>query len=112
MTEPGITPAIDPTLVRNQPALTTSHGSSWLIVGGLFAAIACGVLAFLLPLQPAGLALGSLIVIALLYLAMIVVRFRVTQQRRLPWLAALMLSMAVVAVASTILVSVAEWQLL
>jgi hypothetical protein len=48
-----------------------------------------------------------------LFAAMIIVRFRVTsQRRRLGWLAALMLTTAVIAVTSTIVVSVAEWNLL
>jgi hypothetical protein len=43
----------------------------------------------------------------------VVVRFCVTAQRiRLGWLAALMLTMAVIAVATTIIVSAAEWNLL
>jgi hypothetical protein len=104
---------IDPTLVRNQPALTSANGSSWLIVGGLFAAICSLVLGFLVPLHPAGLALYSLIAIVLLFAGMVVVRFCVTAQRiRLGWLAALMLTMAVIAVATTIIVSAAEWNLL
>jgi hypothetical protein len=103
----------DPTLVRNQPSLTTSNGGTWLIVGGMFATIACVVLGFLLPLQPAGLALASIIAIVVLYVAMIVVRFRVVQpRRRLGWLATLMLTMAVISLASTIVVSIAEWDLL
>jgi hypothetical protein len=104
---------LDPTRVRNQPALTSSNGSSWLIVGGLFALIACGVLGFLIPLQPSGLALVSMIVIVALYAAMIAVRFSVEKQRlRLGWLAALMLTIAAVALTTTVIVSSAEWQLL
>jgi len=106
-------PRFDPTRVRNQPALTSANGSTWLIVGGLFALISCGVLAFLIPVQPSGLALVSMIVIVALYAAMIVVRFSVhKQRRRLGWLATLMLTIAAVALTTTVIVSYAEWQLL
>jgi O-antigen/teichoic acid export membrane protein len=110
---PGGDSRLDPTRVRNQPSLTSSTGSSWLIVGGLFTLIACVVLGFLIPLQPAGLALVSVIVIVALYAAMIVVRFRVeTQRRRLGWLATLMVTIAVVALVTTVVVNFAEWRFL
>ena len=34
----------DPTRLRDQPALTSSHGRSWLILGGLLTLISLGVL--------------------------------------------------------------------
>jgi hypothetical protein len=81
----------DPTRQRNQPALTTSSGLIWLVVGGLMAAISFGVLA-LLGAWP------TAIVIAALYLGMIVVRLLVGPGRvRLGLLAAGMLAIAVIA---------------
>jgi len=54
-----------------------------------------------------------MIVIVALYAAMIVVRFSVhKQRRRLGWLATLMLTIAAVALTTTVIVSYAEWQLL
>jgi hypothetical protein len=86
----------DPTRQRNQPALTTSSGLIWLVVGGLMAAISFGVLA-LLGAWPAA------IVIAALYLGMIVVRLLVGPGRvRLGLLAAGMLAIAVVALGAVI----------
>lgn len=102
----------DPTQIRNQPALTTSSGRIWLVVGGLFAAICVGVLAALLPLRPPGVALVGLIVIVLLYAAMVVARFVVARQRlKLALLAACMIAMAIIALACVLIVSAAEWNM-
>ena len=102
----------DPTLIRNQPSLTTSTGLIWLVVGGLFAAISIVVLAFLLDLQPAGLALGGIIVTVALYLAMILVRVLVSRPRvRLGLLATVMLLMAAISFGCTLLISIDTWNL-
>jgi len=102
----------DPTRIRNQPALSTSSGAIWLIVGGLFAIISIVVLVPLVTRQPAGLAMGGIVAIVLLYLAMVLVRFRVgALRRRLGWLAACMLAMAVVAMASVLIISTVEWNI-
>ena len=88
----------DPTKIRSQPALTRSTGRSWLIVGGLFTAIALGVLIPMTQLPPAGIALGGTIVIAALYLAMIVVRISMPAgRRRLGFLSVGMLAIALIA---------------
>lgn len=111
--EPADVPAqSDPTLIRNQPSLTTSTGLIWLVVGGLFAAISIVVLAFLIDLQPAGLALGSIIATVALYLAMILVRVLVPRLRlRLGLLAGAMLLMATISFGSTLLISFDTWNL-
>ncbi|HEV7956100.1 MAG TPA: hypothetical protein VGP10_02965, partial [Marisediminicola sp.] len=43
-------PRADPTKIRNQPALTTSTGLGWLIVGGLLAATGIAILVPMLDL--------------------------------------------------------------
>jgi hypothetical protein len=87
----------DPTRLTNQPALTTSTGRSWLIVGGLFTAIALGVLIPMTTLAPSGVALTGAIVVAALYLGMLVVRFTVAPgRRRLGLMASGMIGIALV----------------
>ena len=102
----------DPTLIRNQPSLTTSSGLIWLVVGGLFAAISIVVLSFLVGLEPAGLALGGIIGTAVLFLSMIVVRLLVVRQRlRLGLLATAMLLMAAITLGCTLVISIDTWNL-
>lgn len=62
----------DPTLIRSQPALTSSRGAVWLIVGGLFAIIAVvGLLAMAVAgLPPIGVPLVAAIAVAALMLTM------------------------------------------
>lgn len=93
----------DPTLVRNQPALTTSTGKEWLIVGGLFAAIAIAVLVVLESYVAA-------IVVGALYLAMIATQLK-APKHKLRLLAAEMLLMAAVALGAVLIVAAsASWQ--
>ena len=100
----------DPTRLRNQPALVSSSGAIWLVVGGLFAAIAIAVLSTLVMRQPAGLAMGAIVVIVVLYIAMALVRFLVREGRlRLGLLASGMLAIAAVALTALIIVSSVEW---
>jgi len=102
--------ASDPTRLRNQPALVSSNGAIWLVVGGLFAAIAIIVLATLVMRQPAGLAMGAIVAVVVLYIGMALVRFLGAPGRlRLGLLAALMLAMAAVALATVIIVASVEW---
>ncbi|WP_243064547.1 hypothetical protein [Humibacter sp. RRB41] len=76
----------DPTLVRNQPALRTSHGRIWLVVGGIFAVICVAVLLLQARNDVAWAVIGAVVVVAL-YCAMIVARFMVPPARRLVILA-------------------------
>ena len=85
----------DPTRQRDQPALTTSSGLTWLLVGGLLAAICLIVLIPMVSLPPAGVALGGAIFVGALYLGMLLVRFLVAPgRRRLGLLAAGMVGIA------------------
>jgi putative flippase GtrA len=96
----------DPTRLRDQPALTQSSGLIWLVVGGIFTAIALGVLIALVQLPPPGVALVAAIVVAALYIGMLVARFAVAPgRRRLGLLAGGMLAIAAVALAATLIVA-------
>ncbi|MDP3209072.1 MAG: hypothetical protein Q8M65_07975 [Rhodoglobus sp.] len=90
--------ATDPTNIRSQPALTTSSGRSWLLVGGLFSAISLGVLIPMTQLPPPGVALVGAIAVAALYLGMIGVQLVLPAgRRRLGVLAVGMLAIALIA---------------
>jgi hypothetical protein len=96
----------DPTRLREQPALTTSTGAIWLVVGGFFVVVSGVVLLFLAHLPPAGLAVGALIADLVLYAAMLVVRFTVRRRRAmLGTLAILMLAIAAVSLAAVLVVA-------
>lgn len=76
-------PGLDPTRVTSQPALRTSNGGIWLVMGALFAA-ASAVPLMLLILAPegrsGGLALAALMLVLALYAAMLVIRFAVSRR--------------------------------
>ncbi|MGA1837966.1 hypothetical protein VD659_13660 [Herbiconiux sp. 11R-BC] len=74
-------PRDDPTKVTNQPALTTSSGRSWLVLGGLMGAIAVVLLWFLQQVNSTGVAMIGIVAIVLLFLAMLEVRLLVTRLR-------------------------------
>jgi putative flippase GtrA len=96
----------DPTRQRDQPALTQSSGLIWLVVGGIFTAIALGVLIALVQLPPPGVALVAAIVVAVLYAGMWLVRFAVHPgRRRLGLMAFGMLAIAAVSLAATLIVA-------
>lgn len=96
----------DPTRQRNQPALTTSTGRSWLILGGLLAAISLAVLIPMLDFAPHGVALAAVVAIAVLYVGMVVVRFTMARGRlRLALMAAGMIAIAVVALGAVLAVA-------
>lgn len=99
----------DPTKVTNQPSLTTSTGRIWLVVGGLFAAVAAATEFSLLSFPPPGFAAGALIAVVLLYVAMIVTQL-VTQRGRLRlgMLAGLMITMAVVSLLSVVVIAASQ----
>ena len=98
----------DPTRISNQPALTTSSGRIWLIVGGLFTAISLGVLLPMTGLEPRGVALAAAIADVVLYGGMLVARFTVRPGRlRLGLMAAAMLAIAAVSLVATYIVAFA-----
>src|SRR4051795_2569624 len=98
-------PPRDETKVTEQPSLTFSTGLIWLVVGGLFTAVALGVLIpqAVAGLPPRGVPLTAAIVDVLLYAGMVVVRFVVPVPRlrlRLGLLAIGMLAIAAVSLAA------------
>jgi len=98
---------IDPTRQRDQPALTTSSGLIWVIMGGLLAAISVGVLIPLFGSPPRGVAITAAIVVAVIYLGMLAVRFAVRPgRRRLAVLAGGMITIAAVALVGVLLVAI------
>lgn len=100
----------DPTRVTAQPALTTSDGKEWLLIGAVLAAIS---LAVLLPLSGmhAGVALTGAGGVLLLLLAMGVVRAAVPARRpRLIALAVLLGAMALVALGAVLIVAATAYR--
>jgi len=90
-----------PERVRDQPALRTSTGAEWLVVGALLAAI-CAVV---LLVQGVGTATGAAALVAGLFVAMVVVRVTVAARRpRLVALAVLLAAMPVVTLGALLFV--------
>jgi len=109
--DPALARDSDPTRVANQAALTTSTGRSWLILGGLFAAIAVAILVPMTTLPPGGLALGALIAVVALYGVMVVARLTVAPgRRRLRLMAGGMLGIAAVSLVAITIVTVVTWR--
>lgn len=102
----------DPTLVRNQPALQTSPGTIWLIVGGLFLAVCLVPLSGIaLDGPPAGLvAIVTIVILVALYAAMVAVRLSSSPgPRRLRRMAFCFLGMAGVALIGMIVCVLIQW---
>ena len=96
----------DPTRIRNQPALTTSTGRIWLIVGGLFTAISLGVLIPMTALEPRGVALVAAVVDVVLYLVIVGARlFIAPGRRRLGVMAIALLAIAAVSLTGVLIVA-------
>lgn len=96
----------DPTRIREQPALTTSSGAVWLIVGGLFTAISLAVLVPMTALPPEGVAFGAAVAIGALYAGMVATRLLVPPgRRRLGMLAIGMLLIAGIALVAAAVVA-------
>ncbi|NEM90115.1 hypothetical protein [Galbitalea soli] len=92
--------------VRDQPALTTSTGRSWLILGGLMALIAIGVMVPMIALDPPGVAVAGCCVVVALYTAMVITRINARPGRgMLAALAALMIGIAGVALLCVVIVA-------
>ena len=105
-------PPQDPTRVTQQPSLTFSTGRIWLVVGGLFTAIALAVLIpqVVVGLPPTWVPLAAAIVDALLYAGMVVARLVVPVTRlrlRLTLMAIGMLAIAAVSLAAVLIVAAA-----
>lgn len=97
----------DPTRMANQPSLTTSRGTIWLVVGGLMAAISVVLLLALLAIDDRGIALWAVVVIVLLYLAMVEVRLLVRPLRlRLGLMAGCFGAIALVALVAVLIIGI------
>ncbi len=106
-------PPQDPTKVTEQPSLTFSTGRIWLVVGGLFTAIALGVLIpqTIAGLPPRGVPLAAAIIDVVLYAAMVAARVAVPVVRlrlRLGLMAIGMLGIAAVSLAAVLIVGFAS----
>lgn len=92
--------------LRDQPSLTTSSGGVWLVVGGLFAAIAVLVLLPMLALEPDGIAEFAIVSVLVLYGGIVVARVTAPHGRlRLGIMAACMLAMAFLALLAVIVIA-------
>jgi hypothetical protein len=99
----------DPTLMRNQASLTTSSGRSWLVLGGILAAVSVGTLAFQLDAEPVGLALYGIATVVVLFAGMIGARLAVPRGvKRLRLLAVLMIAIAVVGLGCVLVIALAS----
>jgi hypothetical protein len=100
----------DPTRIRNQPALTTSTGRIWLLVGGLFTAISLGVLIPMTALEPRGLALVATVIDLVLYAVIVAARLFIGPgRRRLGVMAIALLAIAAVSLAAVYIVAFAAY---
>lgn len=98
----------DPTLVRNQPALTTSDGTVWVVVGAI-TAIVVGLVMWLMALLLPVVGWTGLGLVAALFVAMLVVRAVVGPGRgRLVTLAVLEGAVVLVGLVVVLVVLVAQ----
>ena len=97
--------------MRDQPALTTATGRSWLITGGLLAVIAVAILVPMIPLAPPGVALSSVALIVVLYAGMLAALTLPLGRRRLGVMAWGMILIAVVALVGIGIVASEQWGL-
>jgi len=99
----------DPTAIGEQPALTTSSGTIWLVVAGIFTAIALVELAFMLTFGNPLVVVG-LVLVAGQYLGILVTRFITPAGRlRLRIMAGLMLGIAGVSLIVVGVVAAERW---
>lgn len=98
----------DPTKMANQPALRTSSGAVWLVVGALLTAICLVVLVPLIPIGTPAPLVGAVLIV-LLFVAMIVVRLAVRPQTtRLRALAGLFGGIALVGLLAVLIAAYAS----
>lgn len=103
----------DPTRMANQPALRSSEGTIWIVVGGLFAMICLVPLSLLTVVEPresAPAAWITAILVIALYGALLATRWAVgPRERRLRIMAVLMLAMAAIALLGLMICAAIEW---
>lgn len=103
----------DATRVRSQPALTTSSGAIWLIVGALLAATGIAVLAPMTALALPAVAVTGILLIVACYVAMLAARLFVGPGRvRLGLMAGGMIGIALVALVCVGVITATEWNVL
>ena len=92
----------DPTRMANQPALTTSSGTVWIVIGALFVLASAYPLSALLVFEPGvafPVAVVTAVVIVLLYALVVITRFTVPQgRRRLQLMAGFFIAMVALAI--------------
>ncbi|SFN49840.1 hypothetical protein [Mycetocola miduiensis] len=99
----------DPTRVRSQPALTSSTGMIWILLGAILAAVCIGVLLALVALQPV-IAWVGITLVAVLLVAMVVIRFTVRQgPRRLTAMASFFGAMALITLVCVVMIAGTAW---
>jgi hypothetical protein len=100
----------DPGRVTDQAALTTSSGRSWLVVGGILAALSIAFLFWMRDLDPPGIATAGIAAVLVLYLGMVAVRFGVGRLRlRLGLLAGLTIAICLAFVICALVLASTEW---
>ncbi|MCU1407501.1 MAG: hypothetical protein JWQ43_3804 [Glaciihabitans sp.] len=104
------TPVRTSTRVRDQPALTTSSGRIWLVLGGILAIVAVALLVPMLGMAPAGTALVSIILIVALYVGMLLSSLVRPAKRRLTLMAWSMIGIAGVALVGIGMIAAAQWE--
>ena len=96
--------------VTDQAALTTSSGRSWLVVGGILAALSIAMLFGMRELDPPGVATAGLAAVVVLYLGMVAVRYGVSPLRlRLGVLAALTIVICLAFAVCALVIASTEW---
>ncbi len=100
----------DPGRVTDQAALTTSSGRSWLVVGGIVAALTAGFLFWMRDLDPPGVATAGVVTVVALYLGMVAVQYGVRRLRlRLGLLAGLTVAICLAFVVCALVIASTEW---
>ena len=96
--------------VRDQNALTTSTGASWLLVGAILVALCGGLLFAMQWLHPAWAGRAGFVTVIVLYATMVVIRASVRPGRlRLGILAVLMILIPIAFFVFGGIVTATEW---
>ena len=99
----------DPTRMGDQPALRTSSGGIWLVVGGALAVLCVALLLGLNSLQPPVGLIGAGVVLVL-YVFMVAAVLAIPARRaRLVTLACLMIAIAIVGLVFVLIINTTQW---
>ena len=103
----------DPTRMANQPALTTSSGSVWIVTGALFILAAAYPLSALLVFEPGSafpVALATAIVMSVMYVLLVITRFAAPAgRRRLQLMAVFFIAMVALVVVGLLVCAAMQW---